>query len=71
MLTFFKKKLKNLVRIYFKCIQKISEKYAITHICNVLGFGGVFLLVYLHQVKGILLCSVSMEITKINMARKT
>lgn len=55
---------KNLVRIYFKCIQKISEKYVITHICNVLGFGGFFLLVYLHQVKGILLCSVSMEITK-------
>lgn len=33
---------KNLVRIYFKCIQKISEKYVITHICNVLGFGGFF-----------------------------
>lgn len=38
----FFKKLKNLVRIYFKCIQKISEKYVITHICNVLGFGGFF-----------------------------
>lgn len=38
----FFKKLKNLVRIYFKGIQKISEKYVITHICNVLGFGGFF-----------------------------